>query len=263
VVNAVTPVTTTIDGPVAVIRVDNPPVNALSDHILDGLVAAIAGIPPSPAVRAVVLTGTGTKAFLAGADLTEFVPMVDSPARIADHVARTRRVLDELARLDVPVIAAVQGLALGGGLEFALACDLVVADETVRLGCPEVRLGLIPGAGGTQRLVALLGRFRAAELIMTGRLLSAIEAADLGLVTRVVKAGTAFDEAIALATELAAAPAVAVQAAKRAVRTADALSLPAALEFERREFLATLASDDAREGLGAFLAKRPPAFTHR
>jgi len=258
-----TAVTTTIDGAIAVIRVDNPPVNALSDVVLDGIVAALGSIPPSPEVRAVVLTGTGNKAFLAGADLSEFVAMVDSPGRIAEHVARTRRVLDELARLDVPVIAAVQGLALGGGLEFALACDLIVADETVRLGCPEVRLGLIPGAGGTQRLVTLLGRFRAAELIMTGRLLSAGEAAELGLVTRVTNAGTAFDEAIALANDLAAAPAVAVQAAKRAVRTADALSLPAALELERREFLATLASDDAREGLGAFLAKRPPAFTHR
>jgi len=258
-----TAVTTTIDGAIAVIRVDNPPVNALSDVVLDGIVAALGSIPPSPEVRAVVLTGTGKKAFLAGADLSEFGAMVDSPGRIGDHVARTRRVLDELARLDVPVIAAVQGLALGGGLEFALACDLIVADETVRLGCPEVRLGLIPGAGGTQRLVTVLGRFRAAELIMTGRLLSAGEAAELGLATRVTNAGTAFDEAIALANDLAAAPAVAVQAAKRAVRTADALSLPAALELERREFLATLASDDAREGLGAFLAKRPPAFTHR
>src|SRR5438132_1657953 len=159
-----TAVTTTIDGAIAVIRVDNPPVNALSDVVLDGLVTA---------------------------------------------------------------------------------------------------LGSIPGAGGTQRLVTLLGRFRAAELIMTGRLLSAGEAAELGLVTRVTKAGSAFDEAVGLANDLAAAPAVAVQAAKRAVRTADALSLPAALELERREFLATLASDDAREGLGAFLAKRPPAFTHR
>jgi len=258
-----TAVTTTIDGAIAVIRVDNPPVNALSDVVLDGIVAALGSIPPSPEVRAVVLTGTGKKAFLAGADLSEFGAMVDSPGRIGDHVARTRRVLDELARLDVPVIAAVQGLALGGGLEFALACDLIVADETVRLGCPEVRLGLIPGAGGTQRLVTVLGRFRAAELIMTGRLLSAGEAAELGLVTRVTNAGTAFDEAVGLANDLAAAPAVAVQAAKRAVRTADALSLPAALELERREFLATLASDDAREGLGAFLAKRPPAFTHR
>jgi enoyl-CoA hydratase len=172
-------------------------------------------------------------------------------------------VLDELARLDVPVIAAVHGLALGGGLEFALACDLIVADETARLGCPEVRLGLIPGAGGTQRLVTLLGRFRAAELVMTGRLLSAAEAAELGLVTRIVKEGTAFPEAVALANELATAPAVAVQAAKRAVRTAEALSLPAALEVERREFLTTLASDDAREGLDAFLAKRAPVFTHR
>jgi enoyl-CoA hydratase/carnithine racemase len=258
-----TAVTTTLDGAVAVIRVDNPPVNALSDVVLDGLIGALGSIPSSPEVRAVVLTGAGNKAFLAGADLSEFVAMVDSPGRIADHIARTRRVLDELARLDVPVIAAVQGLALGGGLEFALACDLIVADETVRLGCPEVRLGLIPGAGGTQRLVTLLGRFRAAELIMTGRLLSAAEAAELGLVTRVTKAGTAFAEAIGLANDLAAAPAVAVQAAKRAVRTADALSLPAALELERREFLATLASGDAREGLGAFLAKRPPVFTHR
>ncbi|TMK41911.1 MAG: enoyl-CoA hydratase/isomerase family protein [Actinobacteria bacterium] len=114
-----TAVTTTIDGAIAVIRVDNPPVNALSDVVLDGIVAALGSIPPSPEVRAVVLTGTGKKAFLAGADLSEFGAMVDSPGRIGDHVARTRRVLDELARLDVPVIAAVQGLALGGGLEFA------------------------------------------------------------------------------------------------------------------------------------------------
>ena len=188
--------------------------------------------------------------------------MLDSPDEIAYHTALTRRLFDTISALRQPVVAAVQAAAVGGGLELALSCDLIVADERARLGVPEVGLGLIPGAGGTQRLPRRVGPARAAELVLRGRLLKASEAEQIGLVNEAAAEGNALVRALELASELASRPAVAVQAAKRAMRIGLELPLSEALDAEHTEFLATLASADAREGVDAFLNRRRPQFVH-
>jgi len=262
-VGALASVHVAIEDAIGVIRVDRAPVNQLGNDVLDELIDAIVGLGARSEVRVVVVTGTGSKAFLAGADLEEFATMRLSEVAVAHHVARTHRLLDEIARCRVPVIAAVQAHAVGGGFEVALACDLVVVDEDAKLGCPEVKLGLIPGAGGTQRLTALVGRLRSAEVILTGRLIGAQEAAAMGLVTKVAASGETVNAALRLGRDIAGRPAVAVQCAKRAIRASESAALPSGLEQERREFLSVLRSRDAAEGIGAFLDKREPAFTHQ
>jgi enoyl-CoA hydratase/carnithine racemase len=251
------------DDAVGVVTIDNPPVNTLGNPVLEALLGAVESLEADPAVRAVVITGTGEKAFASGADLPEFVQMLDSPHDIAYHTSLTRRLFETISALRQPVVAAVQAAAVGGGLELALSCDLIVADERARLGVPEVGLGLIPGAGGTQRLPRRIGAARAGELVLRGRLLKAAEAEQIGLVNEVAPEGTALDRALELAAELAARPAVAVQAAKRAMRIGLGLPLSEGLDAEHTEFLATLASADAREGVDAFLNRRRPEFVHR
>jgi enoyl-CoA hydratase len=250
------------DDAVGVVTIDNPPVNTLGNPVLEALLGAVDTFREDSGVRSVVITGAGEKAFASGADLPEFVQMLDSPDEIAYHTSLTRRLFDSISRLRQPVVAAVQAAAVGGGLELALSCDLIVADERARLGVPEVGLGLIPGAGGTQRLPRRIGAARAAELVLRGRLLKAAEAAQIGLVNEVAPEGTALDRALELASELAARPAVAVQAAKRAMRIGLELPLSDGLDAEHTEFLATLASADAREGVDAFLNRRRPQFVH-
>ena len=247
---------------VGVVTIDNPPVNTLGNPVLEALLGAVQSLEADPGVRCVVITGTGDKAFASGADLPEFVQMLDAPDEIAFHTSLTRRLFDTISSLRQPVVAAVQAAAVGGGLELALSCDLIVADEHARLGVPEVGLGLIPGAGGTQRLPRRVGAARASELVLLGRLLKAANAERIGLVNEVAPEGTALDRALELATELAARPAVAVQAAKRAMRIGLELPLSDGLDAEHTEFLATLASADAREGVDAFLNRRRPHFVH-
>jgi enoyl-CoA hydratase/carnithine racemase len=247
---------------VGVVTINNPPVNTLGNPVLEALLGAVESLRDDPAVRSVVITGSGEKAFASGADLPEFVQMLDSPDEIAYHTALTRRLFDTISALRQPVVAAVQAAAVGGGLELALSCDLIVADERARLGVPEVGLGLIPGAGGTQRLPRRVGPARAAELVLRGRLLKASEAEQIGLVNEAAAEGNALVRALELASELASRPAVAVQAAKRAMRIGLELPLSEALDAEHTEFLATLASADAREGVDAFLNRRRPQFVH-
>jgi enoyl-CoA hydratase/carnithine racemase len=255
--------TAVADG-VATVTVDNPPVNALDDATLEALGAAAGELSGREDVRAVVLTGAGDKAFLAGADLRTLVHALGTPEMEA-HVALTRPVFEAWRGLEVPVVAAVAANAVGGGLEFALACDLIVADPRARFGVPEVTLGLIPGGGGTQRLPRRVGWTAAMELLLLGRLVSAERAQQLGLVNVVAAEGAAREEAGALAGRLAALPAVALRAAKRAARLAveGGVPLDEGLDAERELFLAVAASADAREGAEAFLAKRRPAFEHR
>lgn len=248
---------------VGVVTIDNPPVNTLGNPVLEALLAAIESIEAASEIRSVVITGAGEKAFASGADLPEFVQMLDSPDEIAFHTSLTRRLFDTISALGPPVVAAVQAAAVGGGLELALSCDLIVADERARLGVPEVGLGLIPGAGGTQRLPRRIGAGRATELVLRGRLLKAADAERIGLVNEVAPEGAALDRALELAAELASRPAVAVQAAKRAMRVGLGLPLSEGLDVEHDEFLATLASEDAREGMDAFLNRRRPEFVHR
>jgi len=250
------------DGAVGVVTLNNPPVNTLGNPVLEALLGAVESLQDDPGIRSVVITGTGEKAFASGADLPAFVQMLDSPDEIAHHTSLTRRLFDTIGGLRQPVVAAVQAAAVGGGLELALSCDLIVADERARLGVPEVGLGLIPGAGGTQRLPRRIGAARAAELVLRGRLLKAAEAERIGLVNEAVPEGTALDRALDLAAELASRPAVAVQAAKRAMKIGSELPLSEGLDVEHTEFLATLSSADAREGVDAFLNRRRPQFVH-
>jgi enoyl-CoA hydratase/carnithine racemase len=250
-------------GAVAIITLVNPPVNTLRNALLEQLLAAAQALAENGDARAVVLTGTGPKAFASGADVAEFQEMLGSDEAVAHHTSLTRRTFDTIAGLPQPVVAALQASAVGGGLELALATDLIVADAHARLGLPEVGLGLIPGAGGTQRLPRRIGLPQAVELILLGRLLTAVEAQEIGLVMRVAPAGEALSYGLELAEQLAAQPAVAVRAAKRALRVGSTMSLEEGLDVEREQFTAALSSVDAREGLTAFLERRRPDFGHR
>jgi enoyl-CoA hydratase/carnithine racemase len=259
------PVAVALDDGVAVVTVENPPVNALSNAVLDALGDAGERLGADPSARAVVLCGSGEKAFLAGADLGEFTRALDAGDRnwIEDHTRRSRRMLDRWEALAQPTVAAVQASAMGGGLEVALACDLIVADPSASFGLPEVRLGLMPGAGGTQRLPRRIGTARAMELALLGTVVDAERAHALGLVSSVSEPGAAAAEAIKLAHRLARLPAVSVRAIKRSVARFTERDLASGLDAERAAFMEVFASADAREGVRAFLDKRRPEFGHR
>ena len=249
------------DDAVGVVTIDNPPVNTLGNHVLEALLEAVESLGPnrSPVGGDHGDRGEGVRVRGRSSGVRAHARF---PDEIAYHTSLTRRLFDTIGGLRQPVVAAVQAAAVGGGLELALSCDLIVADERARLGVPEVGLGLIPGAGGTQRLPRRIGAARAAELVLRGRLLKAAEAERIGLVNEAVPVGTALDRALELAAELASRPAVAVQAAKRAMRIGSELPLSEGLDVEHTEFLATLASADAREGVDAFLNRRRPQFVH-
>jgi len=247
---------------VAVVIVDNPPVNALSNEVVDALWETAKQIAADESIRAVVLTGCGGKAFIAGADLSEFSQALGSVGWIEDHTLRTRRMLDSWARIPQPLVGAVQASAVGGGLEVALVCDLLVADPAARFGLPEVRLGLMPGAGGTQRLPRRIGVGRAKELLLLGGTIDAEEALRIGLVNRVAPPGDGLLLAAELAARLAALSSVAVQAIKSSVGDAND-DIAQGLDNERALFMQVFASQDATEGVSAFVQNRVPAFDHR
>jgi enoyl-CoA hydratase/carnithine racemase len=232
--------------------------NALSRALVARLYEELAKLAADPTLTAVVLAGIEGKAFCAGADLKE---------RLAMTLDETRRFLDELGALvnaiadfPRPVIAALSGAALGGGLEIALACDFRIADASARLGLAEVRLGIIPGAGGTQRLSRLCGMAVAKELVLTGQRIDAGRALALGLVSRVVPVGELRAAVMALATDLSAAGPLALAQAKRAVTRGFDLPIDQALALERECYEVVLGSEDRNEGLRAFSEKRPPRF---
>jgi enoyl-CoA hydratase len=247
---------------VATVRLNRPKsLNALDTATLRALAAALDGIAGDDAVRAVVITGAGEKAFCAGADIAAMAAM--GPTDGHGYSRLGHDVLARIDDLDVPVVAAVNGAALGGGLELVLACDLAIAGERARLGLPEITLGLIPGFGGTQRLVRRIGLARARELIYLGTMVGAADGLRLGIVDRVVSDDRLADEAAALAAELAKRPPVALRQAKRATRAAAESALHAGLRFEIEAFAATFASEDRVEGLRAFLEKRPAQWRGR
>lgn len=251
------------DGPiagVALVTIERPDVlNALSFDLLDDLAAALTGLDADPSCRAIVLTGSGTRAFAAGADIRELATQTPVSLLVEDRFA----VWERIAATRKPVIAAVRGFALGGGCELALSCDLIVAGDDAQFGQPEINLGVMPGAGGTQRLTRAIGRARAMDLVLTGRTISASEAESMGLVSRVVPADQTVAAALELGTTIAAKAPVAVLAAKEAVRLADELPLSAGLRHERRAFFALFASDDQGEGMAAFVEKRRPEWKGR
>ena len=233
--------------------------NALSFALLAELDAALAQLDADPDCRAIVITGAGSRAFAAGADVREL--SVATPGSL--HDADPFSAVDRVALLATPTIAAGRGFALGGGCELAMACDMLVAGDDAVFGQPEVLIGVIPGAGGTQRLARAVGRARAMELVLTGRRIDAAEAERLCLVTRVVPAAETVDAALALAGTVAAMAPLAVQAAKAAVRAAEAVPLAEGLRLERDRFEALFATHDQREGMAAFLDKRTAVWTGR
>jgi enoyl-CoA hydratase/carnithine racemase len=242
------------DGALATITLDKPPVNALDAGLVGGLAGAVSILETDREVRAVVVTG-GPRVFAAGGDVKEM-----SKWSYADAVRQSSALGDActaLSRLPVPVIAAINGYALGGGLELALACDLRVCADDARLGFPEITLGLIPGAGGTQRLPRVVGDSRAKDLILTGRSVRPAEALAIGLVDRVVSASDVLDTASELARPFLTGAGIALRAAKQAVDRGRQVDIDSGLAIERALFNGLFATDDAASGMRAFLDHGP------
>jgi enoyl-CoA hydratase len=247
------------DDPVAVVLLNRPEaLNALSDELMDELVGRLAELDRDEAVRCIVLGGS-ERAFAAGADIGE---LAQSSAIDLYYQRRVDR-WDVIRSLWTPLVAAVSGFCLGGGCELAMSCDLIVASETAQFGQPETTLGIIPGAGGTQRLTRAVGKALAMDVILSGRRLTADEALRAGLVSRVVAREAWLDEAKRVAREIAAKGPVATRLAKECVDRAYESTLQAGVEAERRALYLAFASEDAHEGLAAFTEKREPKFQGR
>jgi enoyl-CoA hydratase/carnithine racemase len=248
-------------GQITTIRLQNPPLNLVTLELTRSLDQALAEIEADEEVRCVILTGTGDRAFCAGSDVKEFESL---QGRVGEgKLLLEKAVYRRLARLPVPIIAAVQADALGGGLELALCCDLRVADERAKLGLPEVRLGVMPGSGGTQRLPRVVGMAKAKELILMGGIIDAAEAADIGLVNRVAPAGEALAVAGEMAGTIASRGPLAVREAKVALDLALDVPLDEGLARELDASERVFSSDDMLEGARAFFEKRGPRFTGR
>ncbi len=243
----------------ATITVDHPPANALSNQVLAEIASSLNQAEADADVRAVICTGAGEKFFIAGADITEFlsIPKED----YAERTAKGQKVTLQMETMAKPVIMAVNGYCLGGGCEMAMAGDVRLASDNAVFGQPEIKLGIIPGFGGTQRFVRLLGKSRAMELLFTGENIDAATAVELGLVSRVVPAAELMIVAQELAKKFAAQAPLAIAAIKRAVHNGLDRPMEEALAEERKEFAAIRFTHDAIEGITAFLEKRPPAFT--
>lgn len=247
------------DNRVAVLTINRPEaLNALNRDVLKALDETLSTIEQSKEIRAVVITGAGEKAFVAGADIAEMKEM--QPAEAEEFSRLGQKIFTRIKCLKQAVVAAVNGYALGGGCELAMACDLRVASENARFGQPEINLGIIPGFGGTVRLSRLVGPAKAREMIMTGAMINAEEALRIGLVNRVVPAGAgqALEAALALAAELAAKPAEALAIAKAATREGWDMPVEEAMRMESARFAEAFKSPDQREGMTAYLEKRKP-----
>jgi len=247
------------DDPIAVVLLNRPKqLNALSDDVMEALVSALVELDRDEAVRCIVLGGS-ERVFAAGADIGMLAQTSPVEAATSARLARW----ESIRQIGKPIVAAVSGYCLGGGCELAMICDVIVASESARFGQPEINLGLIPGAGGTQRLTRAVGKAVAMDVILSGRFLSAREALDFGLVSRVVATEAWLEEAKRLARDIAKQSPVALRLAKEAVTRAFEGPLRLGVEYERQAFAIALSSEDAREGMSAFLEKRPPEFRGR
>jgi enoyl-CoA hydratase len=245
---------------VALVTIDRPEaLNALSFALLAELADALEELDRDGRTRVVILTGSGERAFAAGADIVELADQTPERLRDENHFGEW----DRIWSVGIPMIAAVRGFALGGGCELAMSCDLIIAGDDARFGQPEIKIGVMPGAGGTQRLTRAIGVARAMEVVLTGRVMDAAEANAAGLVTAVVPAPTVLDKALELADTIASMPPLAVRAAKRSVLAAAELPLSAGLRAEREAFFDLFATEDQREGMRAFQEKRSATWTGR
>jgi enoyl-CoA hydratase len=248
-----------IDGAVAVITIDRPKaLNALNRQVLGELADSVGQVAANRALRALLVTGGGEKAFVAGADIAEMANFSNAEAQGFCELGH--RVFDSLEALHIPVIAAVNGFALGGGCELALACDFIYASEKAKFGLPEVTLAVIPGFGGTQRLTRLVGRARAKELIFSGDMIDAARAKEIGLALEVLPAGELLSHAKKVALTIAKRGPLAVAQAKRVIEAGADLPLKDGNAIERDGFMRLFATADQKEGMAAFLAKRPAEF---
>jgi enoyl-CoA hydratase len=246
---------------IALLTIDRPEKrNALNTAVRTQLVETLDALRADDAARVIVITGAGDKAFVAGADIGEFAERTPIQQRV---VMEQRRIFDEIAAYPKPTIASINGFALGGGCELALACDIRIAARSARLGQPEIRLGILPGGGGTQRLPRLVGYGRALRLILTGEMIDAEAAERSGMVDMVVDDAELADRTRELAAAIAAHSPVTLQLAKAAVRASLETPLAAGLAYERELFITAFASDDRAEGVRAFLEKRPAEWRGR
>lgn len=253
-------VTVTREEAIAVVQLNRPEVlNALNEELMDELAGALEALDDDEAIRCIVLTGS-EKAFAAGADIkAAFIEATPVSMLRQDLTSKWERV----RRIKTPIVAAVSGYALGGGCELAMVCDIIVASETAQFGQPEVNLGIIPGAGGTQRLTRTVGKYVAMEMVLTGRRVKADEAKAMGLVAHVYPAASWLEDAKALARTIAEKPPIALRLATEAIDVALNSGLDAGLEFERKAFYLLFATEDKKEGVDAFVNKRKPSFKGR
>lgn len=244
------------EGAIGIVQLNRPKVlNALNFELMSELVTKFEELDKDAAVKVIVLTG-GERAFAAGADLAEM-----SQATPVDLVLGRRFELwDRIRKISKPIIAAVSGYCLGGGNELAMNCDIIIASETATFGQPEVNVGIIPGAGGTQRLPRVVGKYKAMEMILTGKSISADEAYRIGLVNHVVPPESLMEEAKKMAADIASKPPISIRSAKEAILKAQDTTLEVGLEFERKAFYLLFATEDGKEGMKAFLEKRKPTF---
>jgi enoyl-CoA hydratase len=251
---------TEVQGRVAVIRLNRPKaLNALCDQLMEELGQALRGYDADPAIAAIVITGS-EKAFAAGADIKEMQGRSYPAVYLDDFIGKR---WEAVTHVQKPVIAAVAGYALGGGCELAMMCDIILAGDNAKFGQPEINLGVTPGAGGTQRLTRAIGKSKAMEMILTGRMMDAQEAERSNLVARVVPAAEVLAEAVKLGEKVAELSDPAVAVAKEAVNRAYETTLAEGVKFERRVFQSLFATEDQKEGMAAFAEKRKPRFSHR
>ncbi len=254
------PVLISTQGRVGVLTLNRPQqLNALNDALMDALGAALLDFDANDDIGVIVITGNA-KAFAAGADIAAMAGWDYMDVFKSDYITRN---WETIRRVRKPVIAAVAGFALGGGCELAMACDIILAADSARFGLPELKLAVIPGAGGTQRLPRAIGKAKAMDLCMTGRMMDAAEAHAAGLVSRVVDAERLMEETLAVAETIAQRSLPSMMALKESVNRAYESSLSEGILFERRQLHALFATRDLQEGMSAFLERRAPAFTHR
>ncbi|HEY9715058.1 MAG TPA: enoyl-CoA hydratase-related protein [Chroococcales cyanobacterium] len=252
-------ITSKVDEQIGIITLNRPKVlNALNHELMDELVKALEEFDSDDNVRVIILTG-GERAFAAGADIKEMSDETTISIMLKDRF----RTWDKIRNIKKPIIAAVSGYALGGGCELVMNCDIIIASESAQFGQPEINIGVIPGAGGTQRLTRVVGKHKAMEIILTGRPITAHEAHALGLANKVVPVELFMDEAMNMAKEIAKKSPVAVKLAKEAILKTFDMPISEGLQFERKNFYMLFSSEDQKEGMQAFLEKRPASFTGR